>query len=193
MKCSRRFASFNRNRRRERYEKLYLRLGGRSRSCARCGCWLLFVRQSPSRDGCSANADGKVLGKKALHATLDREMPKTVPIKADEASYLAGAKLYKDHCAVCHGLPGQPATAVARGMFPKPPELMQGKGVTDDEPGETYWKVVHGIRLTGMPGFRDSLNDTQSWQVSLLLANADKLPDSAKALLTSPTRAAALP
>ena len=135
----------------------------------------------------------KYLAKKALHATLDREMPKTVPIKADEAAYLAGAKLYKEHCAVCHGLPGQPATAIARGMFPKPPELMQGKGVTDDEPGETYWKVVHGIRLTGMPGFRDYLNDTQSWQVSLLLANAEKLPDSAKALLASPTQAAALP
>ena len=59
---------------------------------------------------------------------------------------LAGAQIYKENCAVCHGLPGQPATAIARGMFPKPPALMQGKGVTDDEPGETYWKVVHGIR-----------------------------------------------
>src|SRR5882672_7205506 len=135
----------------------------------------------------------KYLAKKALHAVLDREMPKTVPIAADESNYLAGAQLYKDNCAVCHGLPGQPQTAIARGMFPKPPELLHGKGVTDDEPGETYWKVVHGIRLTGMPGFRDSLNDTQSWQVSLLLANADKLPNSAKALLASPTQAAALP
>jgi len=36
-------------------------------------------------------------------------------------------------------------------------------------------KVVHVIRLTGMPGFRGSLTDTQSWQVSILLANADKV------------------
>jgi len=128
----------------------------------------------------------KYLARKALHAVLDREMPKTVPIAANEANFLAGAQIYKDHCAVCHGLPGQTATAIARGMFPKPPELMQGKGVTDDEPGETYWKVVHGIRLTGMPGFRDSLTDTQAWQVSILLANADKLPDSAKTLLVRP-------
>jgi thiosulfate dehydrogenase len=128
----------------------------------------------------------KYLAKHALHAVLDREMPKTVPIPANETTYLAGAQIYKDSCAVCHGLPGQKATAIARGMFPKPPELMQGKGVTDDEPGETYWKIVHGIRLTGMPGFRDSLTDTQSWQVSILLANADKLPDSAKTLLARP-------
>jgi thiosulfate dehydrogenase len=133
----------------------------------------------------------KYLAKKALHAVLDREMPKTMPIPANEANYLAGAQLYKDNCAVCHGSPGQPATAIARGMFPKPPELMQGKGVTDDETGETYWKVVHGIRLTGMPGFRGSLTDTQAWQVSLLLANADKLPDTVKGLLANPAPRAA--
>jgi mono/diheme cytochrome c family protein len=133
----------------------------------------------------------KYLAKKALHAVLDRDMPKTVPIPANEANYLAGAQVYKDNCAVCHGLPGKQMTAIANGMFPKPPELMQGKGVTDDEPGETYWKVAHGIRLTGMPGFQGSLTDTQSWQVSLLLANANKLPESVKALLTAP--AGALP
>jgi len=131
----------------------------------------------------------KYLAKKALHAVLDREMPKAVPIPADEANYLAGARIYKDNCAVCHGVPGQPATAIARGMFPKPPELLKGKGVTDDEPGETYWKVVHGIRLTGMPGFRDSLTDTEAWQVSILLANADKVPDTVKTqLATLPPR-----
>jgi len=135
----------------------------------------------------------KYLAKKALHAVLDREMPKTVPIPADEPNYLAGAQIYKDNCAVCHGLPGQPQTAIARGMFPKPPELLHGKGVTDDEPGETYWKVVHGIRLTGMPGFRGSLTDTQGWQVSLLLANADKLPDSVKTQLASPPPPASAP
>jgi thiosulfate dehydrogenase len=113
-------------------------------------------------------------------------MPKSVPIPADEVNFLAGAQVYKDHCAVCHGLAGRPATAIARGMFPKPPELMQGKGVTDDEPGETYWKVEHGIRLTGMPGFRASLTETQAWQVSLLLANADKLPASVRTLLVPP-------
>ncbi len=133
----------------------------------------------------------KYLAKKALHAVLDREMPKTVPIPADEANYLAGAQIYKENCAVCHGLPGQPATAIARGMFPKPPALMQGKGVTDDEPGETYWKVVHGIRLTGMPGFKGDLTETQAWQVSILLANADKLPDTVKTLLVTPPQLAA--
>ncbi|MGB8063218.1 MAG: c-type cytochrome [Candidatus Sulfotelmatobacter sp.] len=127
----------------------------------------------------------KTFASMALHARLEKEMPKTPPIAADEAAYVAGAQVYKDHCAVCHGLPGAAQTAIAKGMFPKPPKLMEGKGVTDDSPGETYWKVAGGIRMTGMPGFENTLSTTQMWQVSLLLANADKLPAAAKDSLTA--------
>jgi mono/diheme cytochrome c family protein len=127
----------------------------------------------------------KMLASMALHARLKKEMPKAPPIPADEAAYLAGAQVYKDNCAVCHGLPGQPLTAIAQGMFPKPPKLMEGKGVTDDSPEESYWKVAGGIRMTGMPGFEKLLSPTQMWQVSLLVANADKLPKASKDALTS--------
>jgi len=71
-------------------------------------------------------------------------------------------------------------------MYPHPPVLLEGKGVTDDEPGESYWKIFNGIRLSGMPGFSKSLTETQMWQIALLIANADKLPASAKAALVAP-------
>jgi len=133
------------------------------------------------------------LARLALHVRIDKEMPKTVPIEASEANYSAGARLYGQHCAVCHGLPGREPTAIARGMFPRPPHLFQGKGVTDDPPGESYWKIANGIRLTGMPGFEKSLSPTEMWQTALLLADADKLPPSARAALageTAPTASA---
>jgi mono/diheme cytochrome c family protein len=125
----------------------------------------------------------KKLAKMALHAKLQREMPKTIPIEANEANYLAGAREYLTNCAVCHGGPGKAKTAIARGEFPIPPELFHGKGVTDDPPGETFWKVANGIRLTGMPSFNQSMSETQMWQISLMLANADKLPSSVTAVL----------
>lgn len=65
--------------------------------------------------------------------------------------------------------------------------------MTDDEPGETYWKVANGIRLTGMPGFNQQLSTTEMWQVSLLLANADKLTDPVKAVLANPNAASPSP
>ena len=114
----------------------------------------------------------------ALNARIAMEMPKTVPIPANEANFAAGAQIYREHCAVCHALPGQRETAIALGMYPKPPKLLEGKGVTDDPAAESYWKVANGIRLTGMPGFRGALSETQVWQVSLLVAQADKLPKS---------------
>ena len=129
----------------------------------------------------------KTLANKALHARIAKEMPKTVPVPADEPDFLAGANVYRENCAVCHGIAGGTPTAAARGMYPKPPKLLEGMGVTDDPPGETYWKVSNGIRLTGMPGFSESLSQTQMWQVSQLLANANKLPDSVKSARYRPT------
>jgi cytochrome c5 len=134
---------------------------------------------------------------KALNARIKKDMPKNVPIQPNEANYLAGAELYKQDCAVCHGLPLAPKTAIATGMYPRSPLLFEGKGVIDDELGESYWKIFNGIRLSGMPGFSKSLSETQMWQLALLVANADKLPTSAKAVLVAPmgasTPAASMP
>lgn len=106
-------------------------------------------------------------------------------VPADESNFLAGAHTYKQTCAVCHGLPGEPKTNIAEGMAPGPPQLFHGTGVTDDEPWETYWKVENGIRMTGMPGFKGRLTETQIWQVTVLVKNADKLSATVKAALLS--------
>jgi len=119
----------------------------------------------------------------ALNARMAKEAPSGAPIGPTEENLMAGARIYRDECAVCHGLRDGVKSNIAQGMFPKPPLLMHGKGVTDDPPGESWWKVRNGIRLTGMPGFTGQLTDTQMWQVSLLVANADKLPAGATAIL----------
>jgi thiosulfate dehydrogenase len=127
-----------------------------------------------------------------LHAYLDK-LPHPAPqVPADETNFLAGAQVYKHTCAVCHGLPDQPKTNIAEGMAPSPPQLFHGTGVTDDEPWETYWVVEGGIRMTGMPGFKGRLSETQIWQVTVLLKNADKISPAVKAALLSVDMAPAL-
>ena len=127
----------------------------------------------------------RFLTSRALTHAISKEADKPSPLQPTEANLLAGAKVYRAQCEVCHGQPDQKAPgAIARGMFPRPPQLMPPKkGVTDDPVGETWWKVKNGIRLTGMPGFAESLSDTELWQVSLLLAGSDKLPPSVLAAL----------
>jgi thiosulfate dehydrogenase len=127
----------------------------------------------------------KKLAHMALDARIEREKIPASPVVAEEKSYLSGAEVYKENCAVCHGLPDQPKTNIAQGMFPPPPQLFHGTGVSDDPASETYWKAENGIRLTGMPGFKGRLTETQIWQVSVLLANSDKIPESVKSALVS--------
>ena len=122
----------------------------------------------------------------ALNARVNKEAPKSSPISVSDEIYAAGANIYRNNCAVCHGLPGRDQTAISKGEFPKPPELFKGEGVTNDLVGVTYWKVANGIRLTGMPGFSGSLSSEQMWQVSLLLSNADKLPATVRTALQEP-------
>jgi thiosulfate dehydrogenase len=128
----------------------------------------------------------KLITRMALNARVNKEAPKSAPIPPSDEAYAAGAHLYRTNCAVCHGLPGQEQTPIAKGEFPKPPDLFKGKGVSDDPVGVTYWKVANGIRLTGMPGFSGSLSNEQMWEVSLLLSNADKLPANVLAVLREP-------
>jgi mono/diheme cytochrome c family protein len=120
-----------------------------------------------------------------LHARIQHELAGTIPIPADGNNLAAGAEVYRDQCAACHGFHGKPSSFGAH-MFPDAPPLWEKHrnndvvGVSDDPPAETYWKVANGIRLTGMPAYDHVLTETQMWQVSLLLANADKpLPPAA--------------
>jgi mono/diheme cytochrome c family protein len=135
----------------------------------------------------------KTMAKMALHARIANEAPKKdSPVPTDEANLTQGATVYTENCAFCHGLPNQKATMAAKGMFPLPPQLFEKDDmVTDDPTGVTYWKVSNGIRMTGMPGFGEMLTPTQMWQVSLLLAKADKLPPGTQAVLTKPAVAPA--
>lgn len=131
-----------------------------------------------------------------LDQRIEREMVKVPPITVDETNLVAGAHIYSENCAVCHGLHGKPSAFGAH-MFPDAPPLWEKHqhgngeailGVTDDPFGETYWKVANGIRLTGMPAYKDLLSETEMWQVTLLLGNADKpLPPAAVEILRGET------
>jgi thiosulfate dehydrogenase len=132
-----------------------------------------------------------------LKERIEYEQVNDPPIKAGEDTFVAGAHIYAQECAVCHGFHGQPSR-FGMHMAPAAPPLWEKRGpgsnqgdnqadtigVSGDELGATYWKVANGISLTGMPSFKGILTPAQIWQVSLLLQNASKpLPPAAVALL----------
>jgi mono/diheme cytochrome c family protein len=124
----------------------------------------------------------------ALAATIDREQP-APPYPygpATDAVLLAGAKLYQSNCAVCHGSAGSPQSNIAKGLYVHAPQFTK-HGVDDDPTGETYWKIEHGIRFTGMPSFKGALGEEQIWQIAYFLKRrAAELPPAAAAVWKQP-------
>jgi mono/diheme cytochrome c family protein len=135
-----------------------------------------------------ANADGKPGGLElwaagtSLDGTLRHQAPKQAnPVALTDANLIAGIGLYAQHCAICHGTAAGDASAspIAKGLYPAPPQLATD-GVEDDPEGVSYWKIKHGIRLTGMPSWGVTLNDQQIWTLALFLKHMDKLPPDAQ-------------
>lgn len=131
-----------------------------------------------------ANADAKPgrleiwMARTSLDATLRRDAPKdSNPVELTEQNLLDGIQLFAQNCAVCHGSAKGAASSspIAKGLYQKPPQLATD-GVEDDPEGDSFWKIKHGIRLTGMPSFGYSLGDRQIWTLALFLKHMDKLP-----------------
>lgn len=136
-----------------------------------------------------ANADAKPgslelwAANTSLNATLRSAAPKGPnPVALTDANLIAGVTLYGQHCALCHGTAASASSAspVAKGLYPAPPQLAT-EGVEDDPEGFSYWRIKHGVRLTGMPSWAGALSDQQIWTLALFLKHMDKLPPSAQA------------
>lgn len=140
----------------------------------------------------------RFFAKLAMRATLSHDVPKVETAPPSEADLQSGANLYRENCAVCHGLPNTPQTPISKGMYPHPPQFFRpGQPVTYDanqpyHPAspKAYWKVKNGVRLTGMPGFKGSLTEQQILQLSQFLANARNLPPAVRAELEGKTEPA---
>jgi mono/diheme cytochrome c family protein len=145
-----------------------------------------------------ARADGGLLpGEKwaartSLNATIEREAPKPpYPAYATDADLSDGARLYVQNCAVCHGTAHTGANAIARGLGVRPPQFAK-HDVSDDPESETYWKIAHGIRFTGMPAFEHTMSERDMWQMAFFLKRLpDKLAPSAAAIWNDPSTVAA--
>ena len=136
----------------------------------------------------------------ALNATIAREAPQPpYPYTQTDADIEAGAKLYVQNCAVCHGTANSTPNAIARGLGVRPPQFNKND-VMDDPEGATYWRIEHGIRFTGMPSYSPALDEKSIWQLTYFMKRTpDHLPTAAKNIwehpetVPAPTAMPALP
>ena len=125
-----------------------------------------------------------------IHSVRSRAKGIVAPSTATADQVLRGFCAYETHCVACHG-----AAAVARqhwisGMEPQPPYLLDAADRW--KPRELFWIVKNGIKMTGMPSWRDSMTDEQIWEVVAWLKASRELPPQTYLRWRSGGRCAAL-
>lgn len=128
--------------------------------------------QSPSRIE-SKLAMGAVDAWTERHAS-DRKNP----LPATEENITAGATLYLNHCAGCHGVPSNPESQFQQSFYPPAPGFF--REMPDMNDGETLYIIQRGIRWSGMPAWNRTLSDEQIWQIVVFFDNMHKLPPAAQ-------------
>jgi mono/diheme cytochrome c family protein len=110
------------------------------------------------------------------------------PVPATEQNVVAGAQLYMDHCAGCHGTPSSPNTAFMHSFNPPVPRFFVY--APDMPDNQNFYVIEHGIRWSAMPAWDQTLSDQQMWTITAFLSAIPNLPPAAKKVL-QPTSAAA--
>jgi mono/diheme cytochrome c family protein len=88
----------------------------------------------------------------------------------DHEKIVTGTEHFAAHCAVCHGAPGVPIGEIAKGLYPKPPNLAHAP--ERFTPAELFWILKNGIKASGMPSWQDH-SDNELWAT---VAFIEKLP-----------------
>lgn len=121
----------------------------------------------------------------ALHASAARHAPKEQnPIPPTEANLFAGARLYRDKCADCHGRPDNPASDYGRSFYPRAPQFMTEPSSLPEN--ENFYIIKYGVRRTAMPAWGNIMIDSEMWQVAGFLSHLKNLPPAVQQELHQP-------
>jgi cytochrome c553 len=96
------------------------------------------------------------------------------PGRITGSQVVAGFCTYETHCVACHGAPAIAREHWVSGMEPSPPYLLDATAKWT--PPQLFWIVKNGIKMTGMPAWRDSLPDDQIWELVGFLDAMRELP-----------------
>jgi len=83
-------------------------------------------------------------------------------LTATPAMIKSGAEHYAALCVGCHLAPGVAKSDLRAGLYPHPPSLAQED---IQESRRAFWIIKHGIKMSAMPAWSKTLDDTAIWDV----------------------------
>lgn len=110
------------------------------------------------------------------------------PALDDPALLAMGAEHYAAMCTNCHLAPGMADTETRKGLYPKPPNLAEH--ADHRSPGEVFWIIKHGVKMTGMPAWGLTHDDASIWGMVAFLKKLPELSPGEYEALAGEARAA---
>jgi thiosulfate dehydrogenase len=136
--------------------------------------WVRFGFVNPRADLPVGWLESKV-AMPSLDAAVDRRAPEAQnPVQPTEDNLIAGMKTYQSNCAGCHGDVLHSHAALGDAFYPRAPQFAED--ASDMPEKQNFYIIQHGIRLSGMPGWKQALSDREIWRVTSFLSHMDKLP-----------------
>ena len=106
------------------------------------------------------------------------------PLPSDSAALRMGFHHFEEMCVTCHGAPGVSPSEIGKGLNPEPPELSEM--VERYSPGELYWIVKNGLKMTGMPAFGPTHSEEELRAIVAFLQRLPELtPEEYQAMSTA--------
>ena len=109
-----------------------------------------------------------------IHSARRHAAGVEVPALIGGPQVARGFCIYETHCVACHGAPAVARQQWVAGLEPSPPYLLDT--TSKWTPGQLFWIAKDGIKMTGMPSWRNSLSDGQIWDVVGFLEAMRELP-----------------
>jgi mono/diheme cytochrome c family protein len=145
--------------------------------------------------GCTANkppSEGETtLANAAKDVTIPLEAGKMKNPLPDTAEVVSqGQEIFLGSCAQCHGANARGDADLGRNISPPAMDLTSAH-VQHWSDAELFWIIQNGVRLTGMPSWKSSIPDNDTWKLALFI---HKLPhlDAASASTAVPAQAQAV-
>ena len=98
-----------------------------------------------------------------LRKVSPKDRARTNPYATDPDAPAAGAKIFAEHCASCHG---EGAEGKPDKKHPRP--NLHSDRLKQATPGELFWLLTNGSQKNGMPSW-SKLPNAQRWQLITFL------------------------
>lgn len=92
------------------------------------------------------------------------------PLPVNDEVVQQGQQIYLRSCALCHGTDGHGRTDLGRAMYPPAMDLTSPH-VQHWNDAELFWIIQNGVRLTGMPSWKSTLSETDTWKLVSFIHN----------------------